>query len=273
MHVNVAPVALPMALRGAALVVVLHGVEAWRPLRLRERLALRRARALIAVSAHTAGRFQAANSALAAQPIAVCHHCLPELLTTAAPTAAAPPAPPYALIVARMAAEERYKGHDLLLEIWPEVRSQVPTARLLIAGGGDDRPRLEAKRDALGLQPAVEFLGRVPDEDLRALYQNCAFFVMPSRHEGFGLVFLEAMRARKACIGAMGSASEIIEHEKTGFVFDADDRTGIRDACVRLFSDPEFAARMGDAGRRREAEVFSFAAFRAQLLELLRLPG
>ena len=118
-----------------------------------------------------------------------------------------------------------------------------------------------------------EFSGRVSDDELQRLYRDCRCFVMPSRHEGFGLVFLEAMRAGKPCIGAIGSASEIIEHEKTGFVFDAGDRANIQAACIRLLSDPELAARMGEHGRVREAEQFSRSAFRRRLATLtLGLP-
>jgi len=277
-HVNVAPVAVPMTYFGATLVVSLLGVEAWRPLRPRERFAVRRANLLVAISQHTINGFRAANPALATAPAEVCHLCLPNDPPSDAESARAegspdePPANhPYALIVARMASEERYKGHDLLLEIWPEVLHAVPTARLLIAGGGDDRPRLVSKRDALGLQHAVEFLGRVVDQELGRLYERCAFFVMPSRHEGFGLVFLEAMRAGKPCIGAVGAASEIIEHEQTGFVFDSIDRAAIHDACIKLFTDPELAARLGESGRRRERDVFSRSAFRSRLLKLLKL--
>jgi len=157
----------------------------------------------------------------------------------------------------------------MLLEIWPEVRQRIPDVRLVVVGGGDDRPRLEAKRDGLGLKKSVQFLGRVSDDELHRLYRQCAYFVMPSQHEGFGLVFLEAMRVGKACIGAKGSASEIIVHGETGFVFEADDRAGVRDACIHLFADPTLAARMGGAGREREAEQFSREAFRKRLCDLV----
>jgi phosphatidyl-myo-inositol dimannoside synthase len=272
-HLNMAPIALPMVMAGSRLIVSLLGVEAWRPLRWREAFAVKRAKRLIAISQHTIDGFHAANPKLKHVPIEVCHLCLPneggETGGVVPPyDEVRPNQAPFALIVARMASEERYKGHDLLLEIWPEVRRQAPAAKLLIVGGGDDRPRLEAKRDAAGLRDAVEFAGRISDDELRRLYRDCRFFVMPSRHEGFGLVFLEAMRAGKPCIGAVGSASEIIEHEKTGFVFDADDRDNIQAACIRLFSDRESAVRMGERGRQREAEQFSRAAFQKRLAAL-----
>src|SRR4029453_732733 len=97
------------------------------------------------------------------------------------------------------------------------VVARFPSARLVIAGDGDDRRRLEQKAAALGLGGRVSFLGYVTEERLHQLYARCAFFVMPSgRLEGFGLAFLEAMRAGKACIGGAGAAEEVIENGVTG---------------------------------------------------------
>src|SRR5262249_25517888 len=154
-----------------------------------------------------------------------------------APVSAAAPRfgeSPMALIVARMSAAERYKGHDALLELWPKVLERHPGAILAIAGDGDDRQRLEEKAHALNVDGAVTFAGRIGDSALAGLYARCRFFVMPSRDEGFGLVFLEAMRAAKACIAGTGAAAEIIDNGTTGLVIDPDDRGQLLAALMRL---------------------------------------
>jgi glycosyltransferase involved in cell wall biosynthesis len=92
---------------------------------------------------------------------------------------------------------------------------------------------------------------------------------MPSREEGFGLVFLEAMRAGKACIGAVGAAAELIEDGVTGFVVDPDDPEQVQKAVVRLFLDPAFAARLGEAGALRWAREFTEDAFAERLRALV----
>ena len=74
-----------------------------------------------------------------------------------------------ALIVGRMASEERYKGHDVLLDLWPRVLARVPGALLTIAGDGDDRGRLERRAHDEGLAPHIRFTGRVTDRELRDL--------------------------------------------------------------------------------------------------------
>jgi phosphatidylinositol alpha-1,6-mannosyltransferase len=266
LHVHLSPAARLLAGRGGRLTVFLHGIEAWKALSRFERWALAAAEMLMANSEHTARRFRQANPRLAARRVHVCHLGVRQALeisTRDKPALAAL----FALIVGRMAKEERYKGHDLLIEIWPRVVSEVPGAQLVIAGDGDDRVRLEAK--AASLDSSVRFFGRVSDETLAVLYQQCSFFVMPSRNEGFGLVFLEAMRAGKACIGAVGAAAEIIEDEVTGLLVDPDDPEQVLTAVLRLFREPETRGRMGQAGVTRLAAQFTEEHFRRRFLALL----
>jgi phosphatidylinositol alpha-1,6-mannosyltransferase len=254
--------------RRARLHVFLHGVEAWRRLTIVERLALARAGTIIANSAHTARRFRDANPDLAPLPVQIC------LLGVSEPAAGvSPPEPratgdsPFALIVGRMAADERYKGHDLLLDVWPSVIDQVPRAQLVVAGDGDDRQRLQARAAVFG--DRVRFTGRVSSDALAALYRRCAFFVMPSAGEGFGLVFLEAMRAGKACIGGAGAAAEIIADGVTGLVVDPAAPADVAAAVVRLFREAETRERMGRAGAARVAGEFSEARFAHRLRRAL----
>ena len=271
LHLRLGPVARLVARGRAPLASVLVGIESWRPLRILERRALERADRVLAISAHTLRRFREANPSLAALEAAVCHLGLPDAPGLPADAAAADPSPGFALIVGRLAAAERYKGHDLLLDLWPRLLAQCPEARLVAAGDGDDRPRLDARAAALG--GAVRFAGRVTDEALARLYRDCAFFVMPSRDEGFGFVFLEAMRAGRACVGAPGSAAEIIEDGVTGFIVDPGDAEQTLKALVRLFQEPALARRMGQAGRRRFAESFTEEAFRGRLAACLPFAG
>jgi glycosyltransferase involved in cell wall biosynthesis len=263
LHLRLAPAARFLAGRGARLTIVLVGIEAWRPLRELERRALERADRILAISAHTLRRFRLANPRFAGRAISVCHLGVGDAV--AAPTSGE--AGPFALIVGRLAAAERYKGHDLLIEMWPRIAAQCPGARLVVAGDGDDRPRLERVAAALG--NAVRFTGRASEAQLAALYRDCAFFVMPSSDEGFGLVFLEAMRAGKACIGAPGSAAELIEDGLTGFVVDPNMPEQVEKAVVRLFQDPELVARLGRAGAQRWAGEFTEEAFAKRLRDLL----
>ena len=268
-HVQLAPAALPLIARGARGALILYGVEAWRRLPAAQRLLARCATTRIAISRHSAERFHAANPSCASLPIEICALALPSSGDETVPHAKGEG---FALIVGRLAGGERYKGHDLLLELWPLITRDMPGATLVVAGDGDDRARLEAKAAALGLGGSVRFLGWVTDGHLRTLYRECAFFVMPSRGEGFGLVYLEAMRARKACIGGIGAPAEIIQHGLTGLIVDPDCPENVRSAVLRLFREPESRERMGAAGAERARTLFSEAMFRQRFLRALGLP-
>jgi phosphatidylinositol alpha-1,6-mannosyltransferase len=265
MHLHLAPLAVMLEMRGASVAVFLHGIEAWTPLRRRESAALDRATALLSNSNYTAARFRDANPRFASRPIAVCHlGARAPLLRTVTPEISG-----YALIVGRLAAGERYKGHDALIDCWPEVVARVPGATLVIVGDGDDRGRLERLAADRGVRDRIVFAGRAPDAELAGWFQHAAFLAMPSQGEGFGLAFVEAMRAGKPCISARGAAEEIVEDGTTGIVVDATVPDALTSALVRLFSDPDGRERMGRAGAARIASMFEERHFAARLLAQL----
>jgi phosphatidylinositol alpha-1,6-mannosyltransferase len=266
LHLRLGPLAQLLAWwRRATLATVLVGIECWRPLRRLERVAFERADRLLAISQHTIKRFREANPGLASRNVTVCHLAAPDLEEPTGGEARAATGG-FALIVGRMASAERYKGHDLLIDIWPRILAEIPDARLVVAGAGDDLPRLEARAASLGA--AIRFEGRVTETGLDALYRDCAFFVMPSSEEGFGLVFLEAMRAGRACVGAPGSA-ELIEDGISGYLVDPADPESVSKSLLRLFQDPVLAQRMGEAGRARWERDFTQRAFSARFLAAL----
>lgn len=268
-HLHLGPAAAMLAWRGGHLTIVLCGIEAWVPLRIAESWALDRA-ALVAISRHTVSRFQEANPRFASTDVVVCHPGLPD--SPSRRSNGARTGGSAALIVARMSAAERYKGHDALLDLWPGLLARRPDARLVVAGDGDDRHRLESRAQSLGLSHAVSFTGRVSDARLNELYDECRFLVMPSRDEGFGLVFLEAMRAGKSCIGGRGAAAEIIEHNITGLIVDPGGPGGdieLAAAVGRLFDEPDTCCRFGAAGRQRFLSTFTDVRFRTRFVQAM----
>lgn len=264
-HVHLGPAALAFAARGGTLVSMLHGIEAWTPLTWLQRAALERSARLIAVSGFSRDRFHAENPQFAERHVDVCHHGIGP--------AAVPDTPsdrtPAALIVGRMTADERYKGHDALIEIWPAVLAAVPDAVLRIVGDGDDRRRLEQKAAAMGLGGHVIFTGGIDDQALQREYQRATVFTMPSPREGFGLVFLEAMRAARSCIGCCGAASEIIDDGHTGWIVEPGDRDRLTERVIRTLRDRSESVAMGARGRDRYLQHFTEAHFRRRLTALM----
>jgi len=268
MHVHLAITAMPMVWGGAQLSIFFHGIEVWKPLRMRERTALRAASTVIANSESTVQRFREVNSEFRELSIDICPLGIAPLKVPV--VGPAPKAGRFALIVGRLVGEARYKGHDELMELWPEVLERFPDFSLVIAGDGPDRPRLEAKASTLGLQRAVHFTGSVCDEELQRLYRDCEFFVMPSTGEGFGLVYLEAMRAGKACIGSPGAAAGVIEDGRTGIIADPGRKDDLLAALLALIGQPQRAAQMGNDGYERFLNRFTADRFGETLLSALQ---
>jgi len=169
------------------------------------------------------------------------------------------------LHVGRMASREQYKGQDVLIRTMPAVLSQFPRAQLVLAGHGDDLPRLLSLARSMSndVRSAVFLPGYVPDSELDELYNACYLFAMPSVGEGFGLVYLEAMRRAKPCIGGKVDATPcVVEDGVTGLLVD-DPRSPeqVAQAILHLMQQPEQASGMGIAGYQRVRTRFLFPHF------------
>lgn len=254
---------VPAPLR-APYLIPLYGIEVWSPLSRDRFRALAHATERLAISRHTLERARPFCPDLEGTAV------VPLALEERAPEGAVDrelldrAGEGFLLIVGRLASGERYKGHDQLLGALQD----LPGARLVIAGQGDDRARLEAK--AAGLGGRVLFTGFASEATLAELYRRCAVFVMPSRGEGFGLVYLEAMRAGKPVVAARGSAAEeIVEDGGTGLLVVPDDRAELAGALASLLADPERARRLGEAGRERWRREFGLERFHGRVRPLL----
>jgi phosphatidylinositol alpha-1,6-mannosyltransferase len=251
--------------------VFLHGIEAWRSLAPSQRRVLSGAALRVANSQFTARRVAEAHPGIGA--IAACPLSLPPDFERPAAAAGADIGsigPRAVILVARMIMAERYKGHDELLEAWPGVVARVPDAQLVFVGSGDDAPRLKAKAAALGVGDAVILTGFVSDAQLQAIYDRAAVFAMPSRGEGFGLVYLEAMSHRLPCIGSIhDAAGEIIEDGVTGLLVDQSDQAHLTDRLLHLLTDEARCVEMGARGYQRLQREFSYAQFSRRLLALI----
>jgi phosphatidylinositol alpha-1,6-mannosyltransferase len=252
--------------------VFLHGIEAWSAtLDSERRTVLRNARVRIAISAHTARRVAAAHPDLPA-----IETCLLALLPDEEQPDRVPGdvrvdyGPHAVVIVGRMAGTERYKGHDQLMLAWPRVLAEIPDASLVMIGRGDDVNRLRTKAAALGLGRTVHFPGFLSDAAVRAVMRHSAVFAMPSRGEGFGLVYLQAMRAGVPCLGSRDdAASDVIVDGETGLLVPQQDPEAIAGALARLLTDETMRRRMGEASRRRFESLFTYPRFRARLASVL----
>ncbi|UQA62389.1 glycosyltransferase family 4 protein [Polyangium aurulentum] len=267
-HIALGPVARLLKGPRTRLVQFIHGIECWRRLPVHHRVGLAATDALLSNSAFTLARFIDYNPAVRRIPSRVCWLGAPaDRATTEAPSRAENKGLS-ALIVGRMCGEERYKGHEELIAVWSQVRRACPEARLDVVGDGNARRALEVQAERLGLvgSGAVRFWGRVSDAELRARYEAASVFAMPSRGEGFGLVYLEAMAFGLPCVASLDDAArEVIAGGETGLLVRYGDREALARALIDLFTDEDKRARLGRAGRERMQAHFTEEHFGARL--------
>lgn len=261
-HMGLAKLLPLLRTRPEKVFVFLHGIECWQPLPWLERRLLSRARCLLTNSDHTWTRFVEANPGFSRHE----HRTVNLGLDLAGAPGLVTDAPPAALIVGRMQRSEDYKGHRELVEAWPLVRRSVPDAELWIAGEGDLRPELEAKAT-----PGVRFFGRVSEQEKARLIHQSRCFAMPSRGEGFGLVYLEAMSAGRPCLVSTRDAGrEVVQPPRAGLAVDPFDRPALADTLRRLLTPGEEWNQWSRHALSLYRERFTAPKFQQRLVEAVR---
>ena len=266
---------LPLpGLARAPYAIFAHGIELAVVGKGRRRVAFEGAERILTNSQFTAQAVRAVFASLAnrVHPVPLCID--PDRIVLWEKGCAQAPArrEPAVLIVGRLWSSERGKGHDALLAALPRVRERVPEAQLWIVGSGDDAPRLEAEARARGVGGAVRWLGAVSDLELGRLYRSASLFAMPSRQEGFGVAYAEAMWHGLPCIGSTADAAgEVIAAGRTGLLVPYGSSEPLADAIVALLSQPALAEQMGRAAADEARRRFDYARFRVDLLRALEL--
>jgi glycosyltransferase involved in cell wall biosynthesis len=277
-HPNLAPVASAMRFAAPRLksIVCTHGVEVWEPLTRMRRMALRRADVVLAPSKYTADHV-AAIQRVAPQKIRVLPWALDPQFEALAPQSgkvAAPgnfPEGRVVLTVGRWRTDERYKGMDTLITALPRLLPRWPELQLAAVGDGDDREWLEDLAEENGVRRHVHFLSGLSYAELAACYAHCEIFALPSKGEGFGLVYLEAMACGKPVIGgAHGGAPEVIDDGRTGYLVAHGDTAQLATAIETLLADPALELEMGRQGKQRVENKFRFSVFAKSFRKILR---
>lgn len=177
------------------------------------------------------------------------------------------------LTTARLDASERYKGLDETLEAMPKLLEKRPDLVYIIAGGGSDRPRLEAKAAKLNISGQVRFAGHVSDDEKIGLYRLADAFVMPGRGEGFGIVYLEALACGTPAIGSkLDGSREALRQGLLGPLVDPNNPTELITAIQTTLASAEKCIPDGldyfsiDRFRERTHSIFErFSEKRANL--------
>ena len=259
--------------------VVLHGIEAWGITNPAYQKALQGAERVIAVSHYTRDRVLS-EGYLTPEKICV----LPNTFDPSQFKIQPKPAyllerhglksnQPTILTVTRLQKFAHYKGYDKILRVLPTIRQEVPDVHYVLVGKGDDRSRIEAMIRDLNLQDCVTLTGFVPDEELPDYYSLCDVFAMPSKGEGFGIVYLEALATGKVVLaGNQDGSVDPLLNGKLGCLVNPDDEAEIATQLTKIlkgtypnqnFYDPEWL-------RREVCDHFEISRFNATAEKFLK---
>jgi phosphatidyl-myo-inositol dimannoside synthase len=245
-HINLLPLSYLVArLRGAELALLIFGIDAWTPTRWPSANRLTGAvDTVISISQVTLDRYLEW-----AKPPRKGSALLPNAIHLEQ-YGVAPKAPDLVekfalagrkvlMTFGRLAGRERAKGFDRVIETLPQIRAADPAVVYVIAGIGDDMDRLQQKVRDLGLADHVVFTGLVPEERKADYFRLADAYVMPSRGEGFGFVFLEAMACGIPVIASRTDGGfEAIREGKLGVAVDPYDSDAIQRGVFECLEKP-----------------------------------
>lgn len=199
----------------------------------------------------------------------------PERITVAVPGLARAPAAPRGNrppVIVSVGSLVPRKGHDVLIRALARLRDAAWEAR--IAGtpdrGGDWASGLHALVERSGLAGRVGFLGALDAPALGALYAGADIFCLPSRYEGYGMVFAEAMMRGLPVVAARIEAAVEVVPEAAGLLAPVDDDAALADFLAILLANPAVAGRMAAAGRAHALALPDWPATAAIFARVLK---
>lgn len=259
--------------------VVAHGVEAWNIKDQRKKIALQKADKILAVSSYTRSRL-IEEQGLDTSRVTILHN------TVDSERFKIGPKPhylleryrlledqPIILTVSRLVRSEQYKGYAHILAALPVIRQALPNVHYIIAGKGDDSSRIEQMIAELNIEDCVTLAGFVPNSELVDYYNLCDLFAMPSKREGFGIVYLEALACGKPTLaGNKDGAVDALLHGQLGALVDPDDVTEIAQTIIQILNRtyPHSLMYERNSLREKALSVFGFDKFQQTLESCLQ---
>lgn len=171
------------------------------------------------------------------------------------------------LVVLQVARFHPVKDHLTAIRAFADTVKQVPNARLLLAGDGDEREKITETIETLGVAGRVSLLG--VREDVPALMAAADLFMLSSVSEGISVTLLEAMAAGLPIVATdVGGNSEVVEHGQTGLLSPRADSSALAVNMVGLLSDGATRNAFGQAGRERLMKLFTQDRMHAAYCEI-----
>jgi glycosyltransferase involved in cell wall biosynthesis len=189
----------------------------------------------------------------------------PEMFSPGAPTASED------LVVLSIGNLIPIKGHDLLIRAIASLAPEFPRLSLEIIGDGPEHDRLQALVHQLQIPDRVRFRGRQSRREVVEAMRRCTIFALPSRYEGLGCVYLEAMSVGKPVIGCREQGiAELIQHGSNGFLVGPGNERELTLALAMLLRDEGRRHNLGIAARDTVLESLTLSQQAEKLARIFR---
>ena len=235
----------------------IHGIEVWENARPVYAITAKRAKTLVSNSTYTLKRAEQIHGAFPRARVCWLG------TETDNPTNLDPPSQHCANVSIIGRIDKRsYKGHFPLIQCWPDIVAKVPKAILQIVGDGPGRNEILSAIEKSPVANFINFKGFIPEDKMGEIWKNTKILAMPSLGEGFGLVYIEAMRHGRPVIASIhDAASEININGQTGYNVDLTKPGQLIDRLVYLLNNYNKVIEMGDSGMKRWKRHFCYSAF------------
>lgn len=277
-HVNYAPICYVLNfLTGTPYWIVAHGLEVWElrgPLR---QTAMNNAARILAVSEYTRNRILTEQRLDHDKVVVLPNTFDPSRFKITSKSQfllrkyGLKQNQPIILTVTRLTP---YKGYEQILRALPIIRRSMPNVHYLLVGKGNDRDRIESLIEELSLQSCVTLTGFIPDKELCDYYNLCDVFAMPSRGEGFGIVFLEALACGKPVLaGNCDGSVDTLLKGSLGCLVDPNDINQIAHSLVQILSGlyPNTIIYKPQKLRDEVINKFEISKFRQSIAKLISM--
>ena len=156
-----------------------------------------------------------------------------------------------------------------LVKAFPKVIQEVPNAKLIFAGAGEQEGKLRGLSSDLNLEGKVIFTGHVSGDDKWHLFKNCDIFVLPSLVEGHPIAMIEAMACAKPVVATnLAPFPEIIKDGETGLLVPVHSPDDLANAIIELALDEDKKIKMGEMAKRDVKERFDINKTADEYLEI-----
>lgn len=267
-HINLLPVAYLTYIvnRVRKTYFIIHGIDVWHRFSPIKRFVLKKF-SYLSVSNYTKDIFSEKNNIDPAQ-IDIFPNCIYLEDDTSIHENPFDPAAFNLLTITRLSKGDNYKGVDNILKAVSLLKNEISNIKYTIVGKGDDTERLRLLVKELDIVEFVDFKGFVAD--IEPYFSHCDLFALPSKSEGFGIVYLEAMKYKKPVLAAnSGGAVDVVIDNITGVLCPYGDIGCLKEKILSIHNNVSFANQIGLKGYRQLIEKFTFTSYKNRLKKIL----